>query len=91
VEAPFPLGEDFCHGGNSWRKSLVKKEGIKPCKWYYCCPIRTFTEQGKLERYWVENYCLVGSRDCVRYGMEEKGQYHRDNMLPNGEIRENLQ
>jgi len=71
-------------------QTLVKKGRITPCKWYYCCPIRMYTEQGKLERYWTENYCLVGNKDCTRYQMEEKGEYHPNNMLPNGEIREDL-
>jgi hypothetical protein len=71
-------------------KTLMERGKISVCKWYYICPIKRFTEQGKLERYWIENYCLVGNRDCIRYQMEEKGEYHPDNMLPNGEIRENL-
>jgi hypothetical protein len=40
--------------------------------------------------YWIEEYCLVGNKDCVRYQLEEKGEYHPDNMLPDGEIREKL-
>ena len=61
------------------------------CKWYCCCPVRRFTEEGKLEKRWVEEYCL-GDRwkECVRYRMEENGEYHPDNMLPDGSIREGL-
>ena len=62
----------------------------KVCKWYSCCPIKFYVEQGKLERKWIENYCLVGNKDCVRYKMEENGIYHPNNLLPNGELRENL-
>lgn len=62
----------------------------KVCKWYFCCPIKYFVESGKLERKWIEEYCLIGNKDCVRYYMEENGIYHPDNMLPNGEIREDL-
>jgi len=69
---------------------LIENEKIIPCKWYYSCPIKEFTDRGKLERYWIENYCLVANRDCARYQMEEKGLSHPDNMLPNGEIRKNL-
>jgi hypothetical protein len=47
-------------------------------------------EQGKLERKWIENYCLVGNKECVRYKMEENGDYHPDNLLPNGKLRKNL-
>jgi hypothetical protein len=63
---------------------------INPCKWYYFCPIKEYTEKGKLERYWIENYCLVNNNTCIRYQMQEQGKYHPDNMLPNGEIREDL-
>jgi hypothetical protein len=62
----------------------------KTCKWYYCCPIKYFVDQGKLDRKWVEEYCLVGNKNCVRYQMEESGEHHPNNMLPNGEIREDL-
>lgn len=62
----------------------------KTCKWYFCCPINYFVKKGLLEKEWVENYCLIGNKDCVRYHMEESGEPHPDNMLPNGEIREDL-
>ena len=62
----------------------------KICKWYYCCPVKYYTDQGKLDKKWVENYCLVNNHDCIRYQMEESGRPHPDNMLPNGEIREDL-
>ena len=71
-------------------KTLISKGKIIPCKWYFCCPMRRYTEQGKLERYWIEQYCLVSNRQCIRYQMEEKGRWHPDNMLPDGEIREDL-
>jgi hypothetical protein len=63
---------------------------VKPCKWYYACPIKEYTEKGKLETYWIENYCLVNNNTCIRYQMQEKGIYHQDNMLPNGKIRRDL-
>ncbi len=69
---------------------MREKTTYKTCVWYEECPIKRYTEEGKLERYWVDNYCLVGSKKCVRYQMVERGDYHPDNMLPNGEIREDL-
>ncbi len=70
---------------------LIRREKIKPCIWYDVCPMETYTKQGKLERYWIENYCLVDHhRHCLRYRMEQQGQYHPDNMLPNGETRKDL-
>jgi len=71
-------------------KELASRGMIRPCTWYACCPIRYYTDAGKLDPCWTERYCLVNNRQCVRYRMEENGQYHPDNMLPNGEIKENL-
>ena len=74
---------------NGW-DILIDNSKIKPCKWYYVCPIKYYTDAGKLERYWIENFCLVSNNNCIRYQMEEKGRYHPDNMLPNGKMREGL-
>jgi len=63
---------------------------MKVCKWYDCCPIKYFTERGQLDRYWVERYCFGDNTVCIRYQMEENHEYHPDNMLPSGEIREDL-
>ncbi len=60
------------------------------CKWYNACPIVDFADQGKLDKKWVENYCLKGGQNCKRYEMEEKGIYHPDNMLPDGTIDKSL-
>ncbi|MHA1716795.1 MAG: uracil-DNA glycosylase [Promethearchaeota archaeon] len=62
----------------------------KKCKWYPVCPIKRYYESGQIEKEWVEKYCLVGNKDCERYKLEEAGIPHPDNMLPNGEIREDL-
>ena len=66
------------------------KPKIKTCKWYPVCSIKYFVDQGKLDRKWVEDYCLVENKNCVRYQMEETGEYHPNNMLPNGEIKQDL-
>ena len=52
--------------------------------------MRRFYEEGKLEAYWVETYCFGDNTRCLRYQMEARGEPHPDNMLPNGEIREDL-
>ncbi len=62
----------------------------KKCKWYFVCPIKSFVENGKLDPIWIEKYCLVGNKNCERFKMEERGEYHPDNMLPNGKIKEDL-
>jgi hypothetical protein len=62
------------------------------CKWYSICPLRRFEEKGILDKSWAENYCqsIDNWRNCKRYQLEEKGLYHPDNMLPNGDIDESI-
>ena len=62
----------------------------RACKWYSVCPIKYFTDKGKLDKKWIENYCLVNNNDCVRYKMESHGEPHPDNMLPDGSIKKDL-
>ena len=62
----------------------------KICKWYQVCPIKFFVDQGKLDKKWVDEYCLVGNKACTRYKLEEIGIAHPENLLPNGEINEDL-
>jgi hypothetical protein len=62
----------------------------KICKWYAACPMKRFFEEGKLERKWIEEYCMGDYTCCIRYKLEEAGKPHPDNMLPNGEIRKSL-
>ncbi|MBN2038756.1 MAG: hypothetical protein JW864_01865 [Spirochaetes bacterium] len=89
--------DDYKHGKADFEnyrikgwECLLNNGKIKPCKWYHSCPVKHYTDKGKLERYWIENYCLVGNKNCVRYNLEEKGEYHPDYMLPDGEIKKNL-
>ena len=60
------------------------------CKWYQVCPIKRFYEEGKLEKIWVEKYCWGDNEKCARYQLEESRELHPDNLLPNGEVREEL-
>lgn len=62
----------------------------KQCKWYPVCPMKRFYEQGRLAESWVKDYCHGDWQKCRRYEMEERGQYHPDNMLPDGSIDETL-
>ena len=63
---------------------------MSKCKWFSVCPMRYYYEKGVLEEKWIKNYCLKGNKNCVRYQMEERGEYHPDNMLPDGTIDERL-
>ena len=66
------------------------KENRKVCKWYSVCPMKRFYQQGKLDRFWVENFCWVDNPECVRKKLEGKGIAHPDNMLPDGRIDDTL-
>lgn len=63
---------------------------IMECKWYKVCPMKSFCEQGRISEKWVLNYCKGNWENCVRYKMEEAGEYHPDNMLPDGSIKNDL-
>ena len=52
--------------------------------------MKFFYEAGKLDKKWVENYCHGDWEKCVRYRMEEAGEFHPDNMLPDGSVDKNL-
>lgn len=63
---------------------------MRECKWFPVCPMKKYYEMGKLDGKWIKNYCKGNRENCVRYQMEEKGQYHPDWMLPDGTIDESL-
>jgi len=63
---------------------------MSECKWYPVCPMKRFYEQGKLDKKWIETYCKGDWESCVRYQMEETGQPHPDNMLPDGRLDNTL-
>ena len=52
--------------------------------------MKRFFEEGKTDKSWINNYCFNGGKNCKRKEMEDNGIPHPDNMLPNGEIDENL-
>lgn len=63
---------------------------MKECKWYAVCPMKRYYETGVLEKHWVEEYCKGNWEKCVRYKMEERGEYHPDWMLPDGSLNDKL-
>ena len=62
----------------------------KECKWYPVCPIKYYTEAGKIDKKWSEEYCHKNWEKCIRFQKEEAGIYHPDNMMPDGSINKNL-
>jgi len=60
------------------------------CKWYDVCPMKYFTDAGRLDPKWVEAYCKGDWASCVRYRLESLGRPHPDHMLPDGSLDERL-
>jgi len=52
--------------------------------------MKIFYEEGKIDDKWVDQYCKGDYERCVRHQKEKNGEPHSDNMLPNGEIKEDL-
>ncbi|RLD13509.1 MAG: uracil-DNA glycosylase [Caldiserica bacterium] len=52
--------------------------------------MKRFYEKGLLDKKWIELYCKGDWESCIRYQMEEKGQFHPDWMLPDGSLNEKL-
>ena len=89
---PHPASAVYNNDLKDGMKKLYGKINIvtKNCKWYNLCPVKRFFERGKLDRKWVELYCKGDWSSCKRFKMEENGEYHPDNMLPDGSIDKNL-
>ncbi len=52
--------------------------------------MKYYTEKGVLDRKWTDLYCNGNWQNCIRYRLEENGEYHPDNMLPDGTIDKSL-
>ncbi|MBN1620030.1 uracil-DNA glycosylase [candidate division WOR-3 bacterium] len=52
--------------------------------------MKRFSEEGKVEVGWLKKYCWGKWEKCVRFQMEERGEYHPDSMLPDGNVDEKL-
>jgi uracil-DNA glycosylase family 4 len=60
------------------------------CKWFSCCPMKRFFEEGRIQKRWIELYCKGDWKNCVRYHMEERREPHPDWMLPDGSLDKSL-
>ncbi len=72
---------------DNYKKIHVLK---KTCKWFHVCPIKTFYDEGKLPKKWIDTYCKGDWTSCIRYQLEEKYIDHPDNLLPDGNTDNNL-
>ena len=70
--------------------SRSRKSETRACHWYPVCPMKRFHEQGLLDGRWIARYCLGDHRACVRYAMEQAGEPHPVNLLPDGSIDHRL-
>lgn len=52
--------------------------------------MKRFYEENRLNKKWIDAYCMGDYSLCVRRELEEKGLYHPDNMMPDGSIDKNL-
>jgi len=48
--------------------------------------MKYFSDNGMIEKKWTAYYCKGDWESCVRYWKEENGEYHPDEMLPDGSI-----
>jgi uracil-DNA glycosylase family 4 len=71
-------------------KYKILRTLLHKCKWFPVCPMKRFYEMGRLQKKWIELYCRGDWGNCVRYDMEENGDYHPDWMLPDGALDQNL-
>ena len=62
----------------------------RECIWFPVCPMKKYAETGLIDDKWVSRYCRGSWENCIRYQMESRGEYHPDNMMPDGRIDENL-
>ena len=60
------------------------------CRWFYLCPIKRFYDMGRLSKEWIDQYCKGDWESCIRFQKEQHFIPHPDNMLPDGNIDQNL-
>ncbi len=56
------------------------------CRWYNeSSAMKHAYDKGLIDKKWVENYCWVGGKNCVRKKrFEEEGYISPDYVLPDG-------
>lgn len=92
----YPLAHPTTLLFNESKREKIKKDYskikifLKVCEWYTMCPMKRFYERDILDTKWIELYCKGDWKSCVRYELEESGEFHPDWMLPDGTIDEKL-
>lgn len=82
------------HGSSTQEKLLREYRKInvvtQTCQWFHLCPIKKFYDTGKLSKTWIDKYCKGDWESCTRFQKEKHFIPHPDNMLPDGNIDQNL-
>ncbi len=82
------------HGSATYEELLKEYRIInvvtQTCRWFYLCPIKNFYDTGKLSKEWIDQYCKGNWEACIRFQKEKHFIPHPDNMLPDGNIDQNL-
>ncbi|MGM0496385.1 MAG: uracil-DNA glycosylase [Bacteroidota bacterium] len=82
------------HGSSTYEQLLKEYRKInvvtQTCRWFYVCPIKKFYDTGRLSKEWIDQYCKGDWESCIRFQKEEHFIPHPDNMLPDGNIDQNL-
>jgi hypothetical protein len=67
-------------------------ERTNVCRWYNeSSGVKRACDLGLIDKKWVEEYCLVGGRGCIRKKrFEDEGYVSPDYVLPDGSISETV-
>lgn len=87
---PAALLYDSFAGGEMVKNYRKLKTLRVDCKWFQACLMKSFYEEGRIDKKWIQLYCKGDWRSCVRYQMEERGEPHLDWMLPDSSLDERL-
>ena len=62
------------------------------CRWYNdTSGMKRAYDAGKLQRSWIDDYCLKGGKKCIRKArFEDEGYVSPDYVLPDGTVDEEL-
>ena len=71
---------------------MTVEKGRKVCRWYNgTSDMKRAYDAGKLEKRWIDDYCLADGKGCVRKRrFENEGYASPDYVLPDGTVDEKL-
>ncbi len=87
IVLPLTHPTSLIHHPQFWQETVKRYHRafhLNPCKWFSCCPMRTFTVNRLIDFHWTDEYCLADWQSCKRYELESLGIPHSDYVLPDG-------